>query len=85
MRDYMHRIPEAVQELGASLKDGSLICRQHILQGLDSFPDGFEMLLAGANEGKLLIRVDHQNTLSGAQFALMDVRNLSLTACNRLP
>ena len=62
MRDYMHRIPEAVQELGASLKDGSLICRQHILQGLDSFPDGFEMLLAGANEGKLLIRVDHQNT-----------------------
>ncbi|MDA8524008.1 NADP-dependent oxidoreductase [Alphaproteobacteria bacterium] len=60
MRDYMHRVPEAVQELSVGLKDGSLICRQHILQGLDSFPDGFEMLLAGANEGKLLIRVDHQ-------------------------
>ena len=61
MRDYMHRVPEAVQELSVGLKDGSLICRQHILQGLDSFPDGFEMLLSGANEGKLLIRVDHQS------------------------
>jgi NADPH-dependent curcumin reductase CurA len=61
MRDYMHRIPEAVAALSVGLNDGSLICRQHILQGLDSFPDGFEMLLAGANEGKLLIRVDHQN------------------------
>jgi NADPH-dependent curcumin reductase CurA len=60
MRDYMHRIPEAVAELGTGLKDGSLICRQHILPGLDSFPDGLEMLLAGGNEGKLLIRVDHQ-------------------------
>jgi NADPH-dependent curcumin reductase CurA len=41
------------------LQDGSLIFRQHILDGLESFPDGFEMLLAGANQGKLLIKVNH--------------------------
>ena len=62
MRDYMHRIPEAVDALAAGLQDGSLICRQHILDGLERFPDGFEMLLTGANQGKLLIRVDHADT-----------------------
>ena len=62
MRDYMHRIPEAVAALAAGLQDGSLICRQHILDGLEQFPDGFEMLLSGANQGKLLIRVDHVDT-----------------------
>lgn len=62
MRDYMHRIPEAVDALAAGLQDGSLISRQHILDGLEWFPDGFEMLLSGANQGKLLIRVDHADT-----------------------
>ena len=38
MRDYMHRIPEAVASLAAGLQDGSLICRQHIWVGLSSFP-----------------------------------------------
>lgn len=59
MRDYMHRVPEAVEVLAKGLQDGSLICRQHILEGLASFPDGFEMLLTGGNQGKLLIRIDH--------------------------
>lgn len=62
MRDYMHRIPEAVDALATGLQDGSFICRQHILDGLERFPDGFEMLLNGANQGKLLIRVDHGDT-----------------------
>ena len=59
MRDYMHRVPEALSALAEGLQDGSLIFRQHILDGLESFPDGFEMLLAGANQGKLLIKVNH--------------------------
>jgi NADPH-dependent curcumin reductase CurA len=59
MRDYMHRVPEALSALAEGLQDGSLIFRQHILDGLDCFPDGFEMLLAGANQGKLLIKVKH--------------------------
>ena len=59
MRDYMHRVPEALVALAAGLEDGSLICRQHILDGIDSFPDGLELLLAGGNQGKLLIRINH--------------------------
>lgn len=61
MRDYMHRVPEALQILAQGRADGSLKFREHVLQGLDTFPDAFEMLFDGRNHGKLLIdlRGDH--------------------------
>ena len=57
MKDYMSRVPEALEVLISGWKDGSLIFRQHILDGLDHFPDAYEMLFAGRNNGKLLIKV----------------------------
>ena len=57
MRDYMHLVHEAIQVLAAGLGDGSLVCRQHVLDGLESLADGLEMLISVANLGKLLIRV----------------------------
>ena len=57
MRDYMHLVPEAIQVLAAGLGDGSLVCRQHVLDGLESLADGLEMPISIANLGKLLIRV----------------------------
>lgn len=61
MRDYMHRVPEALKVLTEGYVDGSLKFREHILKGLDTFPDAFEMLFDGRNHGKLLIdiRGDH--------------------------
>ena len=57
MLDYMHRIPEALTDLSAWVEDGSLRHRQHILEGIESFPEGLRMLFRGENHGKLLIRL----------------------------
>lgn len=61
MRDYMHRVPEALEVLARGHADGSLKFREHVLKGLDTFPDAYEMLFDGRNHGKLLIdiRGDH--------------------------
>jgi hypothetical protein len=56
MLDYLHRIPEAVPDLAAWVADGSLKHRQHIVEGVDSFPEAFRMLFRGENHGKLLLR-----------------------------
>ena len=57
MKDYMHRIPEAFIALLTAQKKGELIFREHILEGIESFPEGFDMLFNGGNHGKLLIKV----------------------------
>lgn len=57
MKDYMSRIPEAVDVLSRGWKEGSLVFREHILDGLDNFPEAYEMLFDGRNNGKLLIKV----------------------------
>lgn len=57
MMDYMGRIPAAVDDLSAWVSDGSLRHRQHVLDGLDQFPEAFRMLFRGDNIGKLLLRV----------------------------
>lgn len=61
MRDYMHRVPEALEVLAKGYADGSLKFREHILEGLETFPDAYEMLFDGRNHGKLLmdLRGDH--------------------------
>ncbi|WP_419849102.1 hypothetical protein [Candidatus Poriferisocius sp.] len=56
MLDYLHRIPEAVPDLAAWVADGSLKHRQHIVEGIESFPEAFRMLFRGENHGKLLLR-----------------------------
>ena len=57
MLDYLHRIPEALSDLSTWVDDGSLKHRQHILDGIEQFPQAFRMLFRGENHGKLLIRV----------------------------
>ena len=56
MLDYLHRIPEAVTNLAEWVADGSLKQRQHIIDGIENFPEGFRMLFRGENHGKLLLR-----------------------------
>ena len=57
MKDYMHRVPEAFTALLTAQKKGELMFREHIVEGIESFPDAFEMLFSGGNQGKLLIKV----------------------------
>ena len=57
MKDYMHRIPEAFTALLTAQKKGELIFREHIVEGIEKFPEAFEMLFSGGNQGKLLIKV----------------------------
>ncbi len=58
MADYAHRIDEAFMYLATAKKEGSIIMREHLLEGISSFQEAFEMIYAGKNHGKLLIKVD---------------------------
>lgn len=58
MRDYMHRVPEALMALATWRAEGKLQFREHVLQGIGSFPGAFDMLFSGANHGKLLIDLE---------------------------
>ena len=57
MLDYLDRIPEAVTDLAARVEAGSLQHRQHVLDGIECFPEALRMLFRGENQGKLLVRV----------------------------
>ena len=57
MRDYMRRVPEAFTQLLKWKHEGKLVHREHVMAGLESFPEAFEMLFRGENTGKLLIEV----------------------------
>jgi len=57
MRDYLHRIPEAMRDLSTWMKEGKIVTREHILEGIERFPDAVKMIFAGQNDGKLLIKL----------------------------
>jgi NADPH-dependent curcumin reductase CurA len=61
MRDYMHRVPEALMALATWRAEGKLQFREHVLQGIESFPEAFDMLFSGANHGKLLIDLEERS------------------------
>lgn len=58
MRDYMNRVSEALAVLLKGHQDGSLKFRQHVLEGIERFPEAYDMLFEGRNHGKLLIKIN---------------------------
>jgi NADPH-dependent curcumin reductase CurA len=54
--DHADRFVEAQAELAALIRDGSLITREHVLEGLEQAPSSIQMLYEGLNQGRLLIR-----------------------------
>lgn len=58
MRDYMGRVPEAFMALAGWHAKGEIKFRDHVLQGIESFPQAFDMLFNGGNQGKLLIQLN---------------------------
>jgi NADPH-dependent curcumin reductase CurA len=59
--DYADRYGIAAREMGAWLAAGKLKCREHIVEGLETFPDTLLKLFAGENTGKLILKVADDN------------------------
>jgi NADPH-dependent curcumin reductase CurA len=55
--DYYHRAGVALQEMGGWLAQGKLKSREDIVKGIETFPETFNMLFTGANNGKLVLQV----------------------------
>jgi len=55
--DYTARYPEGAQALAGWALSGKLKAREHIVEGLETFPDTLQMLFRGENSGKLVIQV----------------------------
>jgi NADPH-dependent curcumin reductase CurA len=57
--DYVERYPEARAQIASWLKSGALRSREHVIDGVEAFPEAFPMLFDGRSFGKLLLRVVH--------------------------
>ena len=55
--DYYDRAGEALREMGGWIAAGKLKTREDIVAGLETFPDTFQKLFTGENNGKLVIKV----------------------------
>ena len=55
--DYIARWGEAVPEMTGWIREGRLKSREHIVAGIENFPDAFLMLFSGENHGKLILKV----------------------------
>lgn len=57
--DYEDRYPEAREQIGRWLADGTVVARETVLPGgVEAFPDALLGLYAGVNTGKLVLEVD---------------------------
>ena len=52
---YADKFPEAIPKLAGWLADGSLKMPEHIVEGVENFPDALITLLTGGHMGKMLV------------------------------
>ena len=55
--DYAPRYKEGAMQLGQWMKEGKLKSREHVVEGLETFPEALMMLFKGENFGKLVLKV----------------------------
>ncbi len=55
--DYYPRAMEAIMAMGGWIKAGKLKTREDIVVGLETFPETFNKLFDGSNNGKLVLQV----------------------------
>ena len=55
--DYVDRFAQAGAQMAAWMAAGKLKSREHIVEGLATFPESLLKLFAGENEGKLMLKV----------------------------
>jgi NADPH-dependent curcumin reductase CurA len=55
--DYAKQFPAAIARMAGWLADGKLKFSEHVVEGLDQFPEAINMLFSGKNTGKLIVKV----------------------------
>ena len=55
--DYQKQFLGAIMEMAGWMMSGQIKFREHVVDGIESFPEAFDMLFAGTNFGKLVIKV----------------------------
>lgn len=55
--DYIGRMGEFYQDMGAMIAAGQVTGRETIVDGLEAMPDAFRGLFTGQNTGKMLVRL----------------------------
>ena len=55
--DFAADYSKAVQDMSQWIGEGQLQAREHIVEGLETFPETLLMLFDGRNQGKLIIKV----------------------------
>ena len=55
--DHLRRYPEFLAEVGPLVADARIVCRETVVDGLESLPDAFAGLFRGDNVGKMLVRL----------------------------
>ena len=56
--DHMDRRPAFLAELGGWLRDGTVVSRETVADGIENAPGAFIGLLRGENLGKMLVRIE---------------------------
>ena len=56
--DYRKQYAEAGRQIAQWLSQGQLKVKEHIVEGLDRFPEALDMLFSGGNHGKLVLKVE---------------------------
>jgi NADPH-dependent curcumin reductase CurA len=57
VRDHSHLAAEFAREVGEWLRDGKLVVRETVVDGLENAPAAFLGLLRGDNTGKMVVRL----------------------------
>lgn len=55
--DHAHRAPDFHRDMSQWLREGRIVWREDVVEGLESAPEAFIGLLQGRNLGKLLVRI----------------------------
>jgi NADPH-dependent curcumin reductase len=58
--DYLSRRDESIRQFAQWMAEGKLKSREHIVQGIEKFPDTLLRLFSGDHLGKLIIEVAHE-------------------------
>ena len=63
--DHHHRIPDFSRDVSAWLREGRIVYREDVVDGIDNAVDAFRGLLRGENFGKLVVRISDDPTVGG--------------------
>jgi hypothetical protein len=55
--DFAADYAQAAREMSQWMAEGRLQAREHVVEGLETFPETLLMLFDGRNQGKLIIKV----------------------------